>query len=164
MDIDLLLWFQKIREALGPIAEQLADGISMLSTIAVFILFLVYWCMDRKTGRFGLLCFSLGQFMNQTCKVIFCIPRPWIRNEAIHPSEHAIESASGYSFPSGHSQTAMSSYGALSVKGTTSRCTRVILLVCILLVGLSRNYLGVHTPQDVLVGFGMGILLSLIHI
>ena len=46
MDIDLLLWFQKIREALGPIAEQLADGISMLSTIAVFILFLVYWCMD----------------------------------------------------------------------------------------------------------------------
>ena len=52
----------------------------------------------------------------------------------------------------------MSSYGALSVKGTTSRCTRVILLVCILLVGLSRNYLGVHTPQDVLAGFGMGIL------
>lgn len=158
MDIDLLLWFQKIREALGPIAEQLADGISMLSTIAVFILFLVYWCMDRKTGRFGLLCFSLGQFMNQTCKAIFCIPRPWIRNEAIHPSEHAIESASGYSFPSGHSQTAMSSYGALSVKGTTSRCIRVILLVCILLVGLSRNYLGVHTPQDVLAGFGMGVL------
>ncbi len=158
MDIDLLLWFQKIREALGPIAEQLADGISMLSTIAVFILFLVYWCMDRKTGRFGLLCFSLGQFMNQTCKAIFCIPRPWIRNEAIHPSEHAIESASGYSFPSGHSQTAMSSYGALIVNGNYGRVIRMILMICILLVGLSRNYLGVHTPQDVLAGFGMGIL------
>ena len=158
MDIDLLLWFQKIREALGPIAEQLADGISMLSTIAVFILFLVYWCMDRKTGRFGLLCFSFGQFMNQTCKAIFCIPRPWIRNEAIHPSEHAIESASGYSFPSGHSQTAMSSYGALIVSGKYGKVIRVILMVCILLVGLSRNYLGVHTPQDVLAGFGMGVL------
>ena len=158
MDIDLLLWFQKIREALGPIAEQLADGISMLSTIAVFILFLVYWCMDRKTGRFGLLCFSFGQFMNQTCKAIFCIPRPWIRNEAIHPSEHAIESASGYSFPSGHSQTAMSSYGALIVSGKYGKVIRVILMVCILLVGLSRNYLGVHTPQDVIAGFGMGVL------
>ena len=158
MDIQFLLWFQKIREVLGPGVEILVSGVSMLSTVAVFVLFLVYWCMDRKTGRFGLLCFSLGQFMNQTCKAIFCIPRPWIRNEAIHPSEHAIESASGYSFPSGHSQTAMSSYGALSVKGTTSRCIRVILLVCILLVGLSRNYLGVHTPQDVLAGFGMGIL------
>ena len=122
------------------------------------MLFLVYWCLDRKTGRFGLLCFSVGQFLNQTCKAVFCIPRPWIRNTDIHPSPQAIESASGYSFPSGHSQTAMSSYGALSVKGTTSRWIRVILLVCILLVGLSRNYLGVHTPQDVLVGFGMGIL------
>ena len=39
MDIDLLLWFQNIREALGPIAEQLADVISMLSTIAVFVLY-----------------------------------------------------------------------------------------------------------------------------
>lgn len=158
MDIQFLLWFQKIREVLGPGVEILVSGVSMLSTVAVFVLFLVYWCLDRKTGRFGLLCFSVGQFLNQTCKAVFCIPRPWIRNEAIHPSEHAIESASGYSFPSGHSQTAMSSYGALSVKGTTSRWIRVILLVCILLVGLSRNYLGVHTPQDVLVGFGMGIL------
>ena len=158
MDIQFLLWFQKIREACGPTVEMLVNGVSMLSTIAVFVLFLVYWCMDRKTGRFGLLCFSVGQFLNQTCKAIFCVPRPWIRNTDIHPSPQAIESASGYSFPSGHSQTAMSSYGALSVKGTSSTLIRVILLVCILLVGLSRNYLGVHTPQDVLFGFGMGIL------
>ena len=158
MDIQFLLWFQKIREACGPTVEMLVNGVSMLSTIAVFVLFLVYWCMDRKTGLFALTCFSTGQFLNQTCKAIFCVPRPWIRNTDIHPSPQAIESASGYSFPSGHSQTAMSSYGALSVKGTSSTLIRVILLVCILLVGLSRNYLGVHTPQDVLFGFGMGIL------
>ena len=158
MDIQFLLWFQKIREVLGPGVEILVSGVSMLSTVAVFVLFLVYWCLDRKTGRFGLLCFSVGQFLNQTCKAVFCIPRPWIRNTDIHPSPQAIESASGYSFPSGHSQTAMSSYGALSVKGTSSTLIRVILLVCILLVGLSRNYLGVNTPQDVLFGFGMGIL------
>lgn len=158
MDIQFLLWFQKIREVLGPGVEILVSGVSMLSTVAVFVLFLVYWCLDRKTGRFGLLCFSVGQFLNQTCKAVFCIPRPWIRNEAIHPSEHAIESASGYSFPSGHSQTAMSSYGALIVSGKYGKVIRVILMVCILLVGLSRNYLGVHTPQDVLAGFGMGVL------
>lgn len=158
MDIQFLLWFQKIREACGPTVEMLVNGVSMLSTVAVFVLFLVYWCLDRKTGMFALMCFSAGQFLNQTCKAVFCIPRPWIRNTDIHPSPQAIESASGYSFPSGHSQTAMSSYGALYVKGTASRWIRGILLVCIILVGLSRNYLGVHTPQDVLFGFGMGIL------
>ena len=158
MDIQFLLWFQKIREACGPTGEMLVNGVSMLSTVAVFVLFLVYWCLDRKTGMFALMCFSAGQFLNQTCKAVFCIPRPWIRNTDIHPSPQAIESASGYSFPSGHSQTAMSSYGALYVKGTASRWIRGILLVCIILVGLSRNYLGVHTPQDVLFGFGMGIL------
>ena len=158
MDIQFLLWFQKIREACGPTVEMLVNGVSMLSTVAVFVLFLVYWCLDRKTGMFALMCFSAGQFLNQTCKAVFCIPRPWIRNTDIHPSPQAIESASGYSFTSGHSQTAMSSYGALYVKGTASRWIRGILLVCIILVGLSRNYLGVHTPQDVLFGFGMGIL------
>ncbi|MGM9941071.1 MAG: phosphatase PAP2 family protein [Bulleidia sp.] len=158
MDLDFLLLLQEIRNRAGMAAERVMDGISLLSTISVFVLFLIYWCVDRKTGRFALMCFSLGQFMNQTCKAVFCVPRPWIRNPEIQPSRWAVESASGYSFPSGHSQTAMSSYGSLIVRKTGNRAWTFIFGVVILLVGFSRNYLGVHTPQDVLAGFGMGII------
>lgn len=158
MDLDYLLFLQEIRNRAGTLMERMMDGISLLSTISIFVLFLIYWCVNRKKGKFALMCFTLGQFMNQTIKALFCVPRPWIRNQAIQPSKWAIESASGYSFPSGHSQTAMSSYGSLIVRKICGKAWRIVLAVAIVLVGFSRNYLGVHTPQDVLAGFGMGIL------
>lgn len=158
MDLDYLLLLQEIRNRAGTLMERMMDGISLLSTISIFVLFLIYWCVNRKKGKFALMCFTLGQFMNQTIKALFCVPRPWIRNQAIQPSKWAIESASGYSFPSGHSQTAMSSYGSLIVRKICGKAWRIVLAVAIVLVGFSRNYLGVHTPQDVLAGFGMGIL------
>lgn len=157
MDLNYLLWLQRIRETLGPVFENLMDGVSLLSTVSVFVLLVVYWAFHKQAGKFGLLCYSIGQTVNQTLKAVFCIPRPWIRNPEIKPREAAIESATGYSFPSGHTQSATSAYGALLVRYARSGPVRMLLAVMIVLIGFSRNYLGVHTPQDVLCGLAVGV-------
>jgi membrane-associated phospholipid phosphatase len=89
--------------------------------------------------------------------MLACVYRPWVLSNKIHPSKLAVPFAKGYSFPSGHS--AMSS----SVLGGTAFILRrkpiiCILLIClILLIGFSRLWLGVHTPQDVVCGLLIGL-------
>lgn len=160
--MNYLLWLQRIREALGPVFENLLNGISYLSTAAIFVLLVIYWCFHKKTGEFALLCYGIGQTLNQTLKAILCVQRPWILNELIKPSEKAIKSATGYSFPSGHSESSFAAYGALVLKkfGKTPMTIGLVILIC--LIGLSRNFLGVHTLQDVLAGFGVGLISILI--
>lgn len=156
--MDYLLWLQKIREALGPVFENLLNGISYLSTIAVFVLLVVYWCFHKKTGKFALLCYGIGQTLNQSIKAVCCVQRPWILNELIKPSEKAIKSATGYSFPSGHSESSFAAYGALVFKKFGKTPMAIGLIIMIGLIGLSRNFLGVHTLQDVLAGFAVGFI------
>lgn len=156
--MNYLLWLQKIREALGPVFENLLNGISYLSTVAVFVLLIIYWCFHKKTGKFALLCYGIGQTLNQSVKAVCCVQRPWILNDLIRPSEKAIKSATGYSFPSGHSESSFAAYGALVFKKFGKTPMTVGLIIMIGLIGLSRNFLGVHTLQDVLAGFGVGLI------
>ena len=95
---------------------------------------------------------GLGFLVNNVIKLTACIYRPWIRDPRILPPERALKTATGYSFPSGHTQFAASSYGSLAqryVKERRALCT--LCSVMIFLAAFSRNYLGVHTPQDVIV-------------
>jgi undecaprenyl-diphosphatase len=69
------------------------------------------------------------------------------------------------SFPSGHALIAMSFFGglaAVTARRTPRRVLKIAIwsaaLAAILLVGLSRIYLGVHYPSDVLAGYGVGLL------
>lgn len=87
----------------------------------------------------------------------------------VRPSLPHLVKANGYSFPSGHSVGAMLIFGCLLIvatqrmaQGWAKRLVQGSLLVLIALVGLSRIYLGVHYPSDILAGFALG--LSLIHI
>ena len=158
MDLDYLLWLQKIREEAGPVWEEVMNGISLLSTVSIFVILVVYWCFDKRTGRFALLCYGIGQALNQTMKAIFSVQRPWLKDSRIKPSSSAIRSATGYSFPSGHSESAFSAYGALIYRRFAGKRMSWFLALLILMIGFSRNYLGVHTPQDVLAGFLVGFL------
>ncbi len=90
----------------------------------------------------------------QFLKLTFCVYRPWVRCGDIKP----LESASGYSFPSGHSVTAASNYGTLIERYRKRRAFCILMAALIVLTMFSRNYIGVHTPQDVCVGALLGIL------
>ena len=161
MDIQYLLFLQEFRnniqDALTPFLENLSFiAISYLLMAPVF----VYWAVDKKKGLYSLVSFYLSNAVNSLVKLTACIYRPWIRDPRIIPAGDAITTATGYSFPSGHSVIATSIYGGIAViarKGL--KWISVIAIILLALTGFSRNYLGVHTPQDVIVGVTEGIVI-----
>ena len=95
-----------------------------------------------------------GDLLNGIVKLTACVYRPWIRSDLIEPAGDSKTAATGYSFPSGHTQYATSIYGTIFVWQKDKR--KWLAALCVLLIvltGFSRNFLGVHTPQDVLAGF-----------
>ena len=157
MDITYLLWLQDFRlsinDALTPFVNQLS--FFAISYIVLFPVF-VYWCLDKKKGLFILYAWKLSQTFNAILKLTACIYRPWIKDARIIPANNAIVTATGYSFPSGHTMMCTPIYGGLAAI-TKNKAVKYFLVCMILLTMLSRNYLGVHTPQDVLVGFVFGL-------
>ena len=159
MDINYLLFLQEIRLAAGSGVTVVFNTITELgaSTLAILVIALTYWCLSRELGiRIGF-SVALGGMINQFCKNIFCVSRPWIRDPRITPAEAALPEATGYAFPSGHSQMGMDIYGSIALY-SRKKFLRVIFILMALLVGFSRNFLGVHTPQDVLAGLTIGAI------
>ena len=159
MDIDYLLAFQGVREALGPVTEEFVVLLSTgLLAVAFAAALLIYWLVDKRQGIYLLFSYSAGSLVNQTIKNSACVYRPWIRDARITPSASAMASASDYSFPSGHTQTAVSVFGGIAwLRRHERAAVSVVCVVACVVVALSRNYLGVHTPQDVLVAAVVGI-------
>lgn len=162
MDIQYLLTLQDLRLSLpGPVEtffvylSYVGDGPALVALVL-----LVYWCVDKRAGQFSFIAFGASNFVNQLLKNIVCAYRPWIRDAAITPAEASIEGAGGYSFPSGHTTGTTSSLGSFAWLARKKHVwITVICVIVILLMGFSRNFLGVHTPQDVLVGLLIALIM-----
>ena len=95
-----------------------------------------------------------GEVLNCIVKLTVCAYRPWIRSELIEPAGDSKTAATGYSFPSGHTMCATATYGNVFLwQYKKRRWLAILSCIAIILTGFSRNFLGVHTPQDVLVSF-----------
>ncbi len=167
MDINYLLFIQKARLALGSVFDQFFLLITELATpqTTFILLALVFWCIDKKTGTIMCWNVGLGCSLNTTVKRFFKIDRPWVRDVRIAPVEAALPGATDYSFPSGHTSRATATWGALASRlclkknNSEKRFLGALIWTLVMAVMFSRNYLGVHTPQDVLAAFAFGILL-----
>jgi undecaprenyl-diphosphatase len=84
----------------------------------------VFWCFDKKHGYFLITIGFLGTVINQFLKVLFRIPRPWVKDPNFTIVESAKEAATGYSFPSGHTQSAVGSFGAVARFTKKTCCSR----------------------------------------
>lgn len=129
----------------------------LLIAVAVF----VYWNVNKKKGF--VICMSLLNALTAMgiSKAVIRFPRPWTRIENLETVRQ--HTATGYSFPSGHTTCAASTYGAIAVE-FKKRWLSIICAVMIALVGISRMYLCVHWPMDVfgglVIGCGSALLLS----
>ena len=152
-DIQYLLLLQNFRNATNDLFTPFAERISLFAvTYLIMIPVFIYWVVDKHKGLYALASYYLCCGFNAVVKLTACIYRPWIRDPRILPAGNAIQTATGYSFPSGHTSTAGPIYGGIAV-GYRKKLPvlSVICLIALALTAFSRNYLGVHTPQDVLV-------------
>lgn len=161
MDIQYLLLLQNFREATGGVLNGLFELLTKLGEASVVTLLtaLVYWCVDKREGIFLMLTFYYNRVINGFLKITACVYRPWIRDARLLPVPEAMADATGYSFPSGHAANAASFYGGLAAGKKHPKVFRWLMAALVVLVGFSRNYLGVHTPQDVLVSIVLAVLL-----
>ena len=127
--------------------------------IPLWLTSLVYWCINKQAGSLILLCEGFSVVVNQLIKNTFCIFRPWIIDPRVKPAQIAIYAAGGYSFPSGHTTIAVACWGAMARFWRKNKILMIFLSTLCLLVAFSRNYLGVHTLQDVLVAIILTVLL-----
>ena len=160
MDINILLGLQEFRNGAGAF---LADFLlkmtyfGELNTVLV-IMAVIYWCVSKDVGTYLLMGWSGNRILNGALKVTVCAYRPWIRDARILPYGDSINTATGYSFPSGHTMNAATVFGGGAVRKDLPGMLRAALGVMVVLVAFSRIYLGVHTPQDILVGAVCGTL------
>ncbi|MBQ8093787.1 MAG: phosphatase PAP2 family protein [Clostridia bacterium] len=166
MDINILLALQDFRNGVGGILTDFLNKMTFLGELntALVIMALVYWSVDKSLGTYLMMGWSGNRLVNGVLKVTACAYRPWIRDSRIIPYGNSITTATGYSFPSGHTMNATSIFGGLAVRGDMPGVLRITAGLIVLLVGFSRNFLGVHTPQDVLVGMILGsLVLALVY-
>ena len=130
-------------------------------TLFMVIAMTIFWCIDKKSGYFLLYVSFLGNLINSFLKLIFIVPRPWVLDSKFTIVESARAEATGYSFPSGHTQSAAGLFLGIA-RFRRETWLRVVCVMLTLLVGFSRMYLGVHTPADVLTSLGVALLLVML--
>lgn len=155
--MDFLRFLEELRT---PWLDQLMLFITSFGEELVFIGIAValLWCVNKYQGYYMLSVGFIGVQINQLLKVLFRIERPWVRDPSFEAVEAAKAQATGYSFPSGHTQNAIGTFGSIA-RWCKTRWVGIACWTLALLVAFSRLYLGVHTPADVLVSLGVAVLL-----
>ena len=145
-----------------PLVSALMAAVTYVGDETVFmvIAIAVFWCVSKRQGYYVFAAGLGGTVVNQWLKLVFRIPRPWVLDPNFTIVESARAAATGYSFPSGHTQNAVGTLGALAL-ANKQKWLRIACIALIVLVPFSRMYLGVHTPLDVGVSFGIAAALIL---
>ena len=154
--MEVLYWLESIR---NPVMDTLMLILTEFGNELLFIVFgiLMLWCVDKRQGYYVLLVGFFGIYINQFLKITCRIPRPWVLDPNFSIVEAARAAATGYSFPSGHTQIAVGCYAGLALC-RRERWVRAIGIALAILIPITRMYLGVHTPLDV----GVSILIALV--
>ena len=153
--MELLYFLEGLRTPLGDAFFSLVTHLGE-ETLFIVAGLLVFWCIDKWEGYYLLSVGLTGTVINQFLKLWFRIPRPWVKDPDFTIVESARAEATGYSFPSGHTQSAVGVFGS-AARWNRQKAVRLICILLCVLVPLSRMYLGVHTPADV----GVSVLVAL---
>lgn len=136
-------------------------SLSFLGEAPLYLAVLAWfmWNGDKSKGFAFSFSLMFSVLMNLVLKIIFRTPRPFMALEGVEGKRLA--TASGYSFPSGHTQNAATFYFSLYYTFRKKFLLPVVTLL-VLLIACSRLYLGVHWPIDVFFGFIFGLLVPVL--
>lgn len=162
-EIDLILWLQTFVNDFTTLIAKFLQ-ICGEEYVLIFVLGLLYWCIDKRLGRRASLAMIGSMLFGTLIKGIVLRIRPYMndsRIKCVTPPHKEADIMSvkeqGYSFPSLHSTMSAATYGMIAVS-TKKKVTIAIGIIMPLLIGISRPFIGVHYPTDVLVGWSLGII------
>ena len=158
--MDFLYFLEGMRTSFGDVFFSLITHLGEEILFMAFAL-IFFWCVDKYRGYYLLIVGFCGTVFNQLLKMIFRVPRPWVLDPDFTIVESARAEATGYSFPSGHTQSSVGLYGGIA-RSSKRRAIQISGVILCALIALSRMYLGVHTPKDVLVSILIGTALLLV--
>ncbi|MDR0502938.1 MAG: phosphatase PAP2 family protein [Treponema sp.] len=145
--MELLKFLEGIR---APFLDTVIGLITRLGeeTTGIVILCLIFWCISKRIAYGIGITYFLSGLTVQGMKICFRIDRPWAAYPSLNPVPSALKHATGYSFPSGHTQSAAALFGSLGAQ-VKNIPFKTICFTLAVLVAFSRLYLGVHTLLDV---------------
>jgi len=151
-----------LREISSPLIDTLTEFITMLGEeyIMVLLLVLIYFAYDKIFGKKLAFIIFTSLSLNGSVKGIVARTRPF----TVDPTLDSVrkETATGYSFPSGHTQNSSTIYLGIAYNNTIKkRLVWTIAIILSILIGLSRLILAVHYPTDVLVGLIFGVVCAI---
>ncbi len=155
--MDILYFFESIR---NPVLDAFFLFITTFGEETVFMIaaLVCFWCINKYSGYYILSIGFLGTIINQFLKITCRIPRPWIRDPEFTIVEAARAEAAGYSFPSGHTQSSVATFGGIA-RFFNKKFIRIFSIIIAFLVPISRMYLGVHTFEDVITSVIIAMIL-----
>jgi membrane-associated phospholipid phosphatase len=154
--IEFIQWLQ----TMSPVLDSFMHAITFIGKIEFYILFIpiFYWCVDQNLGLRILLLLILTDIPASSFKLLLHEPRPYwlggVKGLADEPT---------YSLPSSHASNTLAVWGLIAYRMNKSWLW-VFTVILLLLIGISRPYLGVHFPQDVLSGWLLGLLMLVLFI
>ena len=151
--VEVILWFQSFS---NPFLDGFFRAVTFLGDERFYLILLpfIFWCINKRWGARLTVVLFISAYVNAFLKALFALPRPFDFRIRL------LDMATGYGFPSGHTQGATVTWGYLASQ-IRRRDWWALSGGIILLVGLSRMYLGVHYPHDVVGGLIIGVLLLL---
>lgn len=157
MQLEILRAIQRIS---NPLLDIVMEGFTLFGEkyIIVAVFCAIYWCIDKRLGRFLAMSLGLSLCVNGAVKDFFKVERLFGAEGIV---SRRIETATGYSFPSGHTQTATAFWGGIAIEVKRPQI-KIACSALVLLVGFSRLYLGVHYPLDVIGGIIIGLICTLL--
>ncbi|MEH2221692.1 phosphatase PAP2 family protein [Nostoc sp.] len=163
-DTSFLLWLHQFA---NPHLDNLMLFITNLGNPSTVVIvagatfLLLWWQRYREEAKiFVLVCLG-GLILNTGLKLLFSKPRPELW--------HRLISEKSFSFPSGHALGSMVLYGFIAYELAIhyphfAKIIYSLTVIFIAAIGISRLYLGVHWPTDIIAGYGVGFLWLMICI
>ncbi|HKI56889.1 MAG TPA: phosphatase PAP2 family protein [Trueperaceae bacterium] len=152
----------EVIHALQSVASPALDRLMLIVTqlgsqqAYVVLLLVTYIGVDARIGRRLAVYFLAGFYLNEQLKALFHTERPFRIDPGVLRSQGALATAGGNGFPSGHAQGSTTFWGLAAAYGRRAWLTAAAVLL-VAAISLSRLYLGVHLPVDVIGGILIGL-------